>query len=286
MNKISIILPVRFRQDLTKVALDSLFSYTKDFELILVQDGKDDQMDFLKNYDAKFIYNEEPQGYIKSINAGFKLVSPESEYVMFLNSDVCCTPGWMEEMIKCFDLDPKVGLIGPTFTAWNGEQSIEENYKYGDYNFCDEIVGVCMLFKREVINELMNKDQEHKIIGDGPLDELYGLGGGDDNDICMRVKTLGYKIVIARKSFIYHYISASFRKLFKDDVDYSKKHASGVFSKFKEKWKKELGNKPRIMIAIPTFTENINHVLAVRLIEWSHDPDITINIDFFHVLLH
>jgi GT2 family glycosyltransferase len=146
--KISIIMPVRFRPDLTKLALDSLFNYTKDFELILVQDGEDKEMAFLKDYNAKFVYHKEPLGYVKAINAGFKKISPDSKYVMFLNSDTACTPGWMEEMIKCFDLDPKVGLVGPTFTAWNGIQSIEENPKYGDYNFADEIVGVCMLFKK------------------------------------------------------------------------------------------------------------------------------------------
>ncbi len=279
---ISIIMPVRFRTDLTKVALDSLFNYTKDFELILVQDGEDKEMaELLKNYKAKIVYHKEAKGYVGAINAGFKEISPDSEYVMFLNSDTCCTPNWMEEMIKCFSLDTKVGLVAPTFTAWAGMQSIEENPKYGDYNFADEVVGVCMLYSREAINTLMEKSKEQGVIGDGILDERYGMGGGDDNDISMRIKLCGYKTVVARKSFIYHYISGSFRKLFKDDVDYSKKHASNVFTKFQEKWKKELGNKPHIMIAIPTVSGNINHALAVRLIEWSHDSAITISLKFF-----
>jgi len=279
---ISIIMPVRFRPDLTKVALDSLFLYTKDFELILVQDGEDPEMaELLKNYKAKIVYHKEPKGYVGAINAGFKKISSKSKYVMFLNSDTCCTPNWMEEMLKCFDLDPKVGLVAPTFTAWNGMQSIEENPKYGDYNFADEIVGVCMLYSRECINTLLEKGEEQGVIGGGILDERFGLGGGDDNDISMRVKQSGYKAVVARKSFIYHYISASFRKLFGDDVDFSKKHATNVFAKFQEKWKKELGNKPRIMIAIPTSSGNINSTLAVRLIEWSHDPAITISLRFF-----
>jgi len=274
-------MPVRFRPDLTRAAIDSLFRYTQDFELILVQDGKDEEMAFLKDYKAKFVYHEEPKGYVGAINAGYKLVSPESDYVMFLNSDTSCTPGWLDEMIKCFDLDSLVGLVGPTFTAWNGIQSIEENPKYGEYNFADEIVGVCMLFKKKAIDDLMANIKEHKIIGEGPLDELYGKGGGDDNDICMRIKLLGYKTVVARKSFIYHYISGSFRKLFNDDVDYSRKYSSGVFTKFQDKWKKELGSKPRIMIAIPTVTGMIHHALAIRLIEWSHDPSITISLRFY-----
>jgi hypothetical protein len=146
------------------------------------------------------------------------------------------------------------------------------------------VVGVCMLFNRDAINTLMDKAKEQGVIGDGILDERFGLGGGDDNDISMRVKLCGYKSIIARKSFIYHYISASFRKLFKDDVDVSKKHSSSVFTKFQEKWKTELNGKPHVMIAIPTVTGNINHMLIVRLIEWTHDSNITVSLRFYPFL--
>jgi GT2 family glycosyltransferase len=131
----------------------------------------------------------------------------------------------------------------------------------------------------------MDKTKEHKIIGAGPLDELYGLGGGDDNDVCMRIKLCGYKTVVARKAFIYHYISGSFRKLFKDDVDYSKKYSSGVFTKFQDKWKKELGHKPRIFLSIPTVNGFINHELALRLIQWSHNPAFGLEIQFYPNLM-
>jgi GT2 family glycosyltransferase len=284
--KISIIIPVRYRHDLVEVCLDSLFKYTKDFELVIVQDGKDDVMaELIHKYNAKFVYHEESKGYVKAINAGFKEISVDSDYVMFLNSDTCCTPGWMNEMLKCFDLDPQVGLVAPTCTAWNadcpGMQSVEQNPIYGEYNFADEVAGVCMLYKREAINTLIAKSEEQKVVGDGILDERYDLGGGDDIDICMRIKLSDYKTVVSRKSFIYHYISASFRKLFNDDVDYSKKYSSSMLTKFQEKWKKELGGKPHVFIAIPTSSGNINHALAIRLIEWSHDPEITVSIRFY-----
>jgi hypothetical protein len=141
-----------------------------------------------------------------------------------------------------------------------------------------------MLFKKEVLNTLIEKAVEHNLLGDGPLDELYGVGGGDDNDISMRVKLCDFKAVVARKSFIYHYISGSFRKLFNDDVDASRKHASVVFTKFQNKWKKELCGKPKVMIAIPTSSGNINQALSIRLIEWSHNQNFSIVIKFYSFL--
>jgi GT2 family glycosyltransferase len=285
ITNVSIIMPVRFVPNLTRVALDSLFLYTKGFELVLVQDGEDAEMkELLRGYDAKVVYNEKPEGYVKAINKGFKEISENTKYVMFLNSDTCCTPNWLEEMLKCFDLDPKVGLVVPTFTAWGGIQSIEENIKYGDYNFCSDVVGVCMLFSKEVINTLMDKVEEQGVIGGGILDERFEIGGGDDNDIAMRVGLCGYKTIVARKSFIYHYISASFRKLFNDDIDVSKKHAAKVFTKFQEKWKEELGSKPHVLIAIPTATGNISHELVIRMIEWTHDPNFVISLRFYPFL--
>jgi len=104
------------------------------------------------------------------------------------------------------------------------------------------------------------------------------MGGGEDNDICMRVKLAGYKTVVARKSFIYHYNSASFRELFNNDIPYSKRYASSVFSIFKRKWAKELNHKSRIYIAVPN-NGWIHPELAIRLVEWSHDSEISIHLN-------
>ena len=85
---VSIIVPVRYRPDLTAVALDSLFKYTpENFELILIQEGNEKGIaEVLRNYKAKIIYHAKPKGYPKAINAGYKKVSANAKYVMFLNS--------------------------------------------------------------------------------------------------------------------------------------------------------------------------------------------------------
>ena len=283
-NLVSIIIPVRFRPDLTKVCLDSLFENTKaPFELVLVQEGDEPGIrELLRGYGCKkIVYHPTPKGYPGAINAGYKQVADDAEYVMFLNSDTVCTPNWLSEMLKAFDVSERVGLTAPTFSETGGIQNINKNKPGMDYTLVDEVKGVCMLFKKSVTDELIKKNGEHRVQGDGILDERFGMGGGDDNDICMRVKLLGYKAVVARKSFIYHYNSASFRELFHNDIPYSKRYASGVFHKFKKKWEKELGHKPRVYIAVPCVRGFIFHELALRLVQWSHDAEVTVKLTFY-----
>lgn len=283
--KVSIIMPVRFRPDLLQVALDSLFKYTKNFELIIVQDGIESGIkEVLDNHQIdKFIQHKEAKGYPVAINAGFKQVSNDSDYVMFLNSDVVCTPNWLDEMIKAFAITSKVGLVAPTYSESIGIQSIERNVtEQGDYSFANEtqLKGVCFLLKKIVCDDLISNNTKMKTEGNGILDERFGMGGGDDNDLCMRLKQLKYELVVARKSFVYHYNSASFRELLNHDIPLSKKQASLAFSKFIQKWKAELGYKPRIFIAIPCHDGYIHYQLVLRLLQWSHDPEIEVKIRF------
>lgn len=287
-GKVSIIIPVRFRPDLTKVCLDSLFENTKDvpFELILIQEGDELGIrELLHDYGSKkIVYHHLPKGYPGAINAGYKLVANDSEFVCLLNSDTVCTPRWLSAMLDAFDLDRRVGLVGPTFSETGGVQNINYNKKDLDYSWVDEIKGVCMLFKKSLTDLLVKSGSKMGVQGGSLLDERFGFGGGDDNDVCMRTKILGYKTVIARKSFIYHYNSASFRALFDNDIPYSKKYSSGLFLKFKKKWQKQLGHPPRVYIAIPCFDGKINYELALRLIQWSHDREITIKIKAYPYL--
>jgi GT2 family glycosyltransferase len=113
----------------------------------------------------------------------------------------------------------------------------------------------------------------------GKWDEHYGLGGGDDNDISTRIKQAGYDLVFAKKSYIYHYGSASFREEFNNDVAYSKKYAVQQFNKFREKH--NIKDKPSILITIPCSEGFVHCELAMRLIEWSHDPTIRVGIKFY-----
>jgi len=262
---VSIIVPIRYRADLTRVCLDSIMQYTTvDFELIIVQEGEDKEItELLRKYNGKFVQNKEPKGFAGAMNSGLKLA--KGDYYCFLNNDTVVTPGWLEEMLKIFD-DKEIGLVAPTFTEAETRQSVDLNNE-NEVEYVDDplsLKGVCFLIKKSVIDKI------------GEWDERFGLGGGDDNDMCYRVKQAGYKMAIARKSYIYHYGSASFRELRNNNVEEAHKYAVEQFNKFKKKH--GIKEPPKIMIAIPTFSGNVNNELVSRLIQWSHDREFAVNI--------
>lgn len=222
--KVSIIIPIRYRIDLTEACIDSVLKYTKDFELILVQEGVNEEMTkLLKSYGTKFAQNKKPKGFSGALNTGLKMA--KGDYYCFLNNDTVVIPGWMDEMLKLFE-DRELGLVAPTFNATQSFQSPDHNGGQ-EYNYVDNafmIIGVCLLIKKEVIDKI------------GNWDESFGLGGGEDNDMCMRVLKAGYRMAIARKSFIYHYGSASFRELFGNNMAKANTHSKKQLKIFEEKY--------------------------------------------------
>ncbi len=218
----SIIIPVRYRPDLTQVCIDSVIGYTNDYELILVQEGEDKEItELLKSYPAKFIQNKEPKGYAGAMNTGLELAT--GDYYCFLNNDTVVTPHWLEEMLKAFD-EPKVGLVSSTFWGTGNRQSVDwNNGKQFDFvlePFC--LIGVCFLIDRQTMDVV------------GKWDENF-FHGGEDFDMTIRISNAGYKLVIARNSFIYHYGGASTRELFKD-LPAIKNHQREMIMKLIEKY--------------------------------------------------
>lgn len=196
----------------TKNAVISVLNYTDDidFELILVNDGADRQLNkYFKtlmkyNKNIKLITNKQNVGWVKSINQGIAV--SEGKYVMFLNNDIEVLPqysNWLKEMMACMKDD--VGAVAPVSNFVLGWQNIKYNGKFVNYtHYSKFLIGMCMLVKRKVIDEI------------GGLDERFGLGGNDDLDYSIRIRLAGYKLVITRKTFIQHKGFQSLGKIYKD----------------------------------------------------------------------
>ena len=266
--KVSIIVPVIYRADLARVCIDSIYKYTTyPFELILVWEGEDQEVgEVLKSYpNAKLVHNLPRKGFAGAMNSGLEVAT--GDYYCFLNSDTVVIPNWLEEAVKAFE-DKEVGLVSPTFTEMLPRQVSNQDDNFEYVNDPLSLKGVCFIISREAIEKV------------GKWDEKFGLGGGEDNDMCHRLAEGGYKLVVVKKSYIYHYGSASFRVEFNNDEDYSKKFAVGQFNKYRSKYGIK-ADKPSVFISIPCASGEIHHELALRLIQWSHDPDINVKVKFY-----
>ena len=67
------------------------------------------------------------------------------------------------------------------------------------------LVGFCLAVKRKALGEV------------GLLDENFGLGTYEDNDICYRLRRAGYRLVRSAKAFIHHEGSKTMKRM---NLDY------------------------------------------------------------------
>ncbi len=209
-------------------------------EIIFVDNGsKDGTREWLRklvseNTNYKLIENKENLGFAKGCNQGIQ--SAMGEYIVLLNNDVIVTEGWLSGLLDCLKRAPDAGIVGPMTNNISGLQKIDVNYKdeKGIEDFAKRfretyrgrriplrrIVGFCMLFKKELTDKI------------GLLDESFGTGNFEDDDLCLRAELAGFRNYIAGDVFIHHYGSRSF---IGNNIDYSTL-MSGNRKRFNEKW--------------------------------------------------
>ena len=170
--KFSIIIPTLSRWDLLKECVDSLISNTNlsNGEIIIVSNGCTDNTP----YNVITTYSEyknihvlswpKALGYAKAINLGASVAT--GEYLILLNNDAkLLSPNWLELLEEPFKRFKNVGITGPA------------GYTRASIPW---LIFFCVMIKRNVYNEI------------GGLDELFGVGGGEDTDFCIKAYFKGY----------------------------------------------------------------------------------------------
>ena len=66
----------------------------------------------------------------------------------------------------------------------------------------------------------------------GKLDEGFGLGFFDDDDLCLRARKAGFRLVIALDCYVHHFGSRTFRALGIDTA----KHLQSNLDRYRQKW--------------------------------------------------
>lgn len=174
-KKIDIIIPCWNQLEYTKKCVESIQKNTKDYNLILIDNGSTDgTAEYFKTLDATVITNKENLGFVKAVNQGLKASKND---VVILNNDTEVPEGWLDKMREA--LADNVGAVGPLSTAPGQEQYYKDFKKrwWGLY-----LAFFCVLIKREVVDKI------------GYLDEKFEVGLGEDQDYCNRIRQAGYII--------------------------------------------------------------------------------------------
>jgi GT2 family glycosyltransferase len=216
----SIIILTWNQLEYTKACLESIRAHTDDsYEIIFVDNGSSDGTvnwlvkQTMQDPKCRLIENGSNVGFSKGCNQGIKTAS--GDCIVLLNNDVVVTEGWLSGMMECLQSAPDIGIVGPMTNYISGPQkvpavgysSIEELAEYAQAFrlknrhrriHSRRVVGFCMLFKRQLIEEV------------GLLDESFVSGNFEDDDFCLRASLEGYRNTIAGDVFIHHFGNRTF----------------------------------------------------------------------------
>lgn len=188
-------------------------------EVVVADNGSsDDSLPFLQqNYpDVPLVLLDRNYGFAEGYNKA--LAHVEADYYVLLNSDVECTPRWIEPVIRIMDANSRIAVMQPKLLMYDSKDTFEyaggaggfiDSYGYpfcrgrlfstletdhGQYDDdCDIFwaTGAAMFVRASVWREL------------GGLDADF-FAHMEEIDFCWRVHNAGYRVAYCPQSTLYH----------------------------------------------------------------------------------
>jgi len=240
--KVSIIIPVHNECIPTYQCLKSILMHTTDVshEVLVIDDGSRDATPQMlsRTKGLRLFRNEESRGYIYSCNRGAK--EARGKYLLLLNNNRSVAPHWLKELVKTFESEPGAGAVGAKQVYLDGRlqeagsilwrDGYALGYGEGDDPFKPEysrlrevdFCSACLLVRKDIFQEL------------GGFDTRYMPGGYEDADLCMGVRTKGYKVLYQPEAVVYQHGYSS------SSPDRSKNLMERNRSRFARKWSEQL----------------------------------------------
>jgi GT2 family glycosyltransferase len=189
-------------------------------EFVLVDNGsKDGSMEIMQQWtekvpNAHLLALHSNTGFCLANNLGFAKAT--GEWIALLNSDAVAEPDWVDALIRCGDPERRIGMVGSKilFTDpkgvidkaghliyWDGQNRGRGTMEVdiGQYEQEEEILwpdACAALYHRQVFVETAG------------FDETF-FAFGDDADLGMRARLLGWKAWYAPKAIVHHRHSAT-----------------------------------------------------------------------------
>lgn len=194
----------------------------KVYKIVVVDNASTDGVaEWLQNQkDISVIINEENEGFPKGCNIGIA-ASDKINDVLLLNNDTRMTPNALFWLRMGLYENTEIGATGCVANYCGNNQQIDvvfatpgEYVEYGKsinvyndnpYEERNRLCGFAMLLRRVALDAV------------GVLDENLSPGFFEDDDISIRLRREGYRLLVCHNSFIYHAGSQSFSK--RIDVD-------------------------------------------------------------------
>jgi O-antigen biosynthesis protein len=218
---VDIVVPIHNAYEELVACLESVRKHTRDYRLILIDDGSTDQRVSLlfrqlgseRSKNVVLLSNGRNIGFVATANRGMMLGRND---VVLLNSDTLVTRAWLDKMRRCAAFDGRIGTITPfsnnaeilSFPRFCENNPAPEDPELVNramelaavpvYPDLPTAVGFCMYVRRRLLREI------------GPFDSAFGKGYGEENEFSMRARKAGYRNVLCDDTFVVHLGSRSF----------------------------------------------------------------------------
>jgi len=209
----SIVIPVYGQFAHTLACLRALAAHppTTAFEVIVVDDGsRDETVDALPRIaGVRYHRRASNGGFIAACNDGAALA--RGEYLVLLNNDTVPQPGWLESLLRTFDTEPKVGLVGAQLlypdgrlqeaggvvfadgSGWNyGRFESPEDPRFAYLRDCDYASGAAIAIPSALFSAL------------GGFDTRYAPAYYEDTDLAFAVRAAGRRVVYQPGARVIH----------------------------------------------------------------------------------
>jgi GT2 family glycosyltransferase len=224
--KVSIIIPFRDRAELLRECVSSVLTKTtyRNYEIVLVDNGSVEPAtaDLLRCYsdDARIHVLSHPGPFNYSALNNRAAEWSSADYLCLLNNDtIVITPDWLEDMVG-YASQPGVGCVGAKLYYANARvqhagvvldpsqvtrhvflnRSRQDSGYFGRLLVASNysaVTGACLLVKRSIF------------IAAGGLDEKEFFIACNDIDLCLNVRSLGYRNIVTPFAELFHFESSS-----------------------------------------------------------------------------
>ncbi|MCC7218215.1 MAG: glycosyltransferase [Burkholderiales bacterium] len=221
---IDVVVPVYNAPEDVRLCVDAVLAHLRaDVRIVLIDDASPDprigeffvEMERRAHPQVVLLRNERNLGFTGTANRGMALSRAD---VVLLNSDTIPTAGWLDAIMHCAATDARTGTITPfsnnaeicsfpRFCAdnpWPAGADPEPvraalaGTAVPTYPDLPTGVGFCMYIRRALLDEI------------GGFDPAFGLGYGEENDLCLKAARAGWRNVLADNAFVVHTGGRSF----------------------------------------------------------------------------
>ncbi len=192
-----IITPAKNEAKFIEQTLKSVIAQTvRPKKWIIVDDGSSDNTadivsDYSNKYDfIKLIKNQSAREQraggskvVRAFNVGYKMIHDEYfDFIVKLDADLTLPCNYFEEVIKCFELNSKIGLCGGYCVLEDNGKLIPESYTE------DHVRGAFKSYRRECLNDM------------GGLKEIWSWDGIDESAIAFH----GWELKVLPLAVVHH----------------------------------------------------------------------------------